>query len=83
MCYILLSVNAQQELTLDAGLPGRREQGTVHVVSKAFVQVNWLAHVLTVFFFARSPEAPRTTMTVFSLSSMVPLYIRISLSAHN
>ena len=24
-----------------------------------------------VFFFARSPEAPRTTMTVFSLSSMV------------
>lgn len=26
---------------------------------------------LTVFFFARSPEAPRTTMMVFSLSSMV------------
>lgn len=25
----------------------------------------------TVFFFARSPEAPRTTMTVLSLSSMV------------
>lgn len=27
--------------------------------------------VHTVFFFARSPEAPRTTMTVLSLSSMV------------
>lgn len=27
--------------------------------------------VLTVFFFARSPEAPKTTMTVLSLSSIV------------
>lgn len=25
----------------------------------------------TVFFFARSPDAPNTTITVFSLSSMV------------
>lgn len=26
--------------------------------------------MLTVFFFAKSPEAPRTTMTVLSLSSI-------------
>lgn len=29
------------------------------------------ARLLTVFFFARSPDAPRTTIVVFSLSSMV------------
>lgn len=36
-------------------------------LEKCFVQ-------LTVFFFAKSPEAPRTMMTVLSLSSIV-LYL--------
>lgn len=32
-----------------------------------------------VFFFARSPEAPRTTMTVSSLSSMVLVMIVLAI----
>lgn len=32
--------------------------------------MHWEVNILTVFFFAKSPEAPRTTMTVLSLSSM-------------
>jgi hypothetical protein len=34
-----------------------------------------------VFFFARSPEAPRTTMMVFSLSSIVLPPVSISILA--
>lgn len=54
-----------------ANLRDRRGQGTREHVS---IIIQW--HSLyqskkhTVFFLARSPEAPRTTMTVLSLSSM-------------
>lgn len=34
----------------------------------------------TVFFLARSPEAPRTTIVVFSLSSMVLSIVTVSKS---
>lgn len=52
-------------------LRGRRELGTA-----MWCQCLWPVTVrsssrLTVFFFARSPDAPRTTITVLSLSSMV------------
>lgn len=36
--------------------------------SETLTQASWQT-ILTVFFLARSPEAPRTTMTVLSLSS--------------
>lgn len=42
-------------------------------LQKVSIMIIWLEqgiNALTVFFFARSPEAPRTTMTVLSLSSM-------------
>lgn len=52
-------------------LRGRRGQGTVQSGL-----VDDSVHIcaiddLTVFFFAKSPEAPRTTMTVLSRSSML------------
>jgi hypothetical protein len=50
-------------------LPGQIERGTIvtHVSNRPLWVVLTL---LTVFFFARSPDAPKTTITVLSLSSM-------------
>jgi hypothetical protein len=58
----------------DAGLTwinlrGRIELGTVVApISKSLGKVE--ARLLTVFFFARSPDAPRTIITVLSFNSM-------------
>ena len=58
--------------------PSQTELGTVFMESALvcrFIEDS----VRTVFFFARSPDAPRTTIMVLSLSSMVlPLRRKIS-----
>lgn len=51
--------------------PSQIELGTVRQIL-VFIKITWQHKSLyTVFFFARSPDAPSTTITVFSLSSMV------------
>ena len=46
-----------------------RRKLSIESVREVFFVQRSRATILTVFFFARSPEAPRTTMTVLSLSS--------------
>jgi hypothetical protein len=50
-------------------LPGQIERGTI--VTQVSNSPLWVVlALLTVFFFARSPDAPKTTITVLSLSSI-------------
>lgn len=58
---------------------GNCEFQRVHVSAKvrrakAKAKAAQKSMILTVFFLAKSPEAPRTTIVVFSLSSTVWLY---------
>ena len=58
-----------------------KSAGNWHDVSLMFARM--LAFLRTVFFFARSPEAPKTTMMVLSLSSMFLSRDLVSCGAQN
>lgn len=69
----VLSTDKQESGGLDPSMyaPGQTMLGTIEVVSAngaRYFANGALLH--TVFFFARSPDAPRTIITVLSLSSM-------------
>lgn len=48
---------------------GQRGPGTANLIVRTSFHFNKTHQTPTVFFFAKSPEAPRTTMVVLSLSS--------------
>lgn len=50
----------------------QKERGTTQNQSVEALDTDVGYSKLTVFFFARSPEAPRTTMMVFSFNSTLP-----------